>query len=562
MMVISSTSPRQKTVKSTAELEVELNATYAFDAITEKGAHLVPVSGPGLQGLQNLGNSCYMNSVVQMLFGGTVPELSSRYGLSAGNNPFQNISPTKASDDLLCQTTKLAYALSSGAFCGPIPSAEDDANDIAFDPKYRLAPRMFKHVVGKDHADFRTGQQQDAAQYFQYLLEKLDRAELGAGDRLKSKDGVGAALVSSHLFSFKTESRLVCEADNKIKYKEGPLDTILSLRIPMSESTLPDADMPDLKRLKADDDVCDDDKGKSKVPTVSFGACIDKWAAPSTIDDYRWPHMQNSIGRATCQTRFVNFPRYLLVQMQRYELGDDWQPRKIEVDIDVPEEFSFHSFRGIGPQNGETLIPDEVEGREKTINNLPPAPAVDEGALGVLVDMGFNMNGCKRALMAVGGSDVDAAMNWVFEHNEDPDFNDPLPESAAVSAAASSNSDVDENVVMSLVDNLGCFTVDQVRAAVKHCSGAPDRAADWLFSHMVREFVNIVERSKQWHFSSLVSYRMILTVLLRHLTIQLWRVPISLKSLHRSKMVTANTISLDWSATLGKTLVVGTTLHT
>jgi ubiquitin carboxyl-terminal hydrolase 5/13 len=26
--------------------------------------------------------------------------------------------------------------------------------------------------------------------------------------------------------------------------------------------------------------------------------------------------------------------------------------------------------------------------------------------------------------------------------------------------------------------------VDQVRAAVKHCDGAADRAADWLFSHM------------------------------------------------------------------------------
>jgi ubiquitin carboxyl-terminal hydrolase 5/13 len=50
----------RKTVKSTAELEVELNANYAFDAITEAGGALTPVSGPGQQGLQNLGNSCYM----------------------------------------------------------------------------------------------------------------------------------------------------------------------------------------------------------------------------------------------------------------------------------------------------------------------------------------------------------------------------------------------------------------------------------------------------------------------------------------------------------------------
>merc|ERR1712150_97571 len=69
----------------------------------------------------------------------------------------------------------------------------------------------------------------------------------------------------------------------------------------------------------------------------------------------------------------------------------------------------------------------------------------------------------------------------------DPDFNDPLPEPSAggAAAAAGGGSDgVDDAVVMSLVDSLGCFTIDQVKAALKETNGAADRAADWLFSHM------------------------------------------------------------------------------
>ena len=65
----------------------------------------------------------------------------------------------------------------------------------------------------------------------------------------------------------------------------------------------------------------------------------------------------------------------------------------------------------------------------------------------------------------------------------DPDFNDPMPDSIDP-MNADRESVVDEDVVQSLVETLGAFTADQVRVALKETSGAADRAADWLFSHM------------------------------------------------------------------------------
>ncbi len=481
-------------MKSTAELEVELNATYAFDAITESGSKLVPVSGPGLQGLQNLGNSCYINSVVQMLFSGTVPEISSRYGTQVNGDvsehPFLDVPPMDVSSDILAQTAKLSCALTSGAFAPPPANTVSEVTDdlsSSNDPKYRLPPRMFKHVIGRDHVDFCTGQQQDAAQFLQYLLEKLDRAEKGSSSRVVNKaNSDEGAPTTSNLFSFETTSRLVCSQDGKIKYKNNHAETLWSLRVPMDKaepssstmrSSISSDSEPEEKKQKPSEDEGD-------IPTVSLKTCIETWSNPPPIHDFRWSHLNNACAATTQSIKFSNFPRYLIIQIQRYELGPDWTPRKLEVNITVPEELDLNASKCQGAQAGEDIVPDDEENVESS--NTPPQVQIDEGALGQLMDMGFGMNGCKRALNAVGGSNVETAMNWIFEHNSDPDFNDPLPEpsSDAARPADGGNAGVDEGIVASLVENLGCFTADQVRAALKECNGAADRAADWLFSHM------------------------------------------------------------------------------
>lgn len=63
---------------------------------------------------------------------------------------------------------------------------------------------------------------------------------------------------------------------------------------------------------------------------------------------------------------------------------------------------------------------DPMEVLVLTLVSEPQMPEFNTAAMSQLESMGFPTIRCQKALLATGNSDPEAAMNWLFQHMEDP----------------------------------------------------------------------------------------------------------------------------------------------
>ena len=446
----------EKTEKSMAELQIELNKGFEFDKITEAGSQLESAHGPRLVGLKNMGNTCYLNSVLQVLK--QVPAVCDRY---FDKDEIFHTAPEDPVTDFPSQMSKLINALVSDEYASP--EAENAA--------VAVCPRMFKQLVGKGHPEFSTGRQQDAVEYFQHLLEVMTRAERAAGSRLSE----GAPTAAQ--FTFELEDKVTCLESGNVRYSVRK-DNVLSLGIPIDKATNKESvdafKERELKRAKTESS----DVEEVVRPEVPFSACLDAFAALETVEDfYSTALKRKSI--ASKATRVKTMPNVLAVQLRRYYVGEDWTPKKLDVLVDVPKTISLEHLRATGLQPGEIELPEE----EANISPQSVAPArvePDANIVSALMAMGFSENGSKRAALATNNASTELSMEWVFAHMEDADFNDPIPDPSSTSSAAAATVADPESVAM--LTSMG-FDETAANAALKACSGNLERAADWLFSH-------------------------------------------------------------------------------
>ncbi|ORX99167.1 ubiquitinyl hydrolase [Basidiobolus meristosporus CBS 931.73] len=416
----------RKTEKSMAELQLEQNLKFDFSMVTEDGKQLEPVFGPGFTGLKNLGNSCYMSSVLQSVF--ALDPIAARYTSMIHEHRMR--CQNEAASCFQCQMCKLADGLLSGKYSKPVEIEGDKQGQKG------IPPSMFKSLIGKGHPEFSTMRQQDAFEFFQHLLKTMEQKERNVemGD-------------PSLNFKFNMEQRLECLKCHKVRYSK---EVTSSLTIPtpirkVGEST---------------------DEGVQYEP-VTLDECLNSFVTENHVPDYNCPNCQEKTSASTCN-KFSTFPDVLIVNIRRFEY-ENWVPKKINVPVVVnQEETSLDGYKSLGQQPNEELLPE--------VSEAASAPEVDPNALDQLLSMGFPEVRCRKALINTGNNGAEIAMNWLFEHMEDPDIDTPLETAAATDTSESSDADIQ------MLTEMG-FTPAQAKKALKETQNNMERAVEWLFSH-------------------------------------------------------------------------------
>ncbi|VUZ55985.1 unnamed protein product [Hymenolepis diminuta] len=497
----------RKTDQTVAELEIAANERLGeWLTLQESNKTLQPLYGPGLTGLINLGNSCYINAVIQVLF--STDFFRKRYALhlskfvsSAIDAIVKSGSAADAVDFFGLQMSKLGQALCSGTYSFP-PIIKSNLKSGEVVPKQPgIRPRMFRNLIGCTHSEFATKQQQDVLEFLVHLFDlveleiKENKAKLDAPSPLSA-------------LTFMVEDRLECGSSHKVQYK-NLTERILCLPIPLEAATnVEEVAAFENRKLEAEKAgvAFNEDPVYTKI---GIDACISSWAAQEIVPDFISP-ATNPPGQRTFalhSSRLSTFPDLLCVQMLKFTLDDKWVPRKLNVAIQLDPNstedgrprpnwrLDLSSLKAPGGlQPGEVLMPGDAVEKPAQAQS---SPAVDESVVEQLQTMGFSRIACVRACMATN-SNVEEASNWLMEHIEDTNLNDPIPSSGAASNDFSS---VDP-VALSMLLEMG-IAENLAKRALEVCCNRVEEAINMAFTSP-EELLNPVQTLAKQNDSSSV----------------------------------------------------------
>lgn len=400
-----------KTEKSMIELEIDMNEKLGeWSVIQEEGKNLEPVAGPGFTGLANLGNSCYMNSVLQVLL--SLDEFQKRYFPPL---PIYQVCDGKR--DFNHQMAKLAYGLLSGKYAEIEPVSQSQKG---------IPPKSFKHFVCGSDRNFSTKRQQDAHEFFLFLMDLIERNDkegygmAAAVDESSTSDIDKTSNSSSDptkCLEFVIEDRIECSQSKKVKYTHR-VESCLSLHVDLSLAANKEEVQAYKDKLST---VGLDELEKPELvrPIVPLKACIELYAKPETLTEF----FSTAISARTTaekSSKISKFPHYFVFQMKKFQCDENWVPKKLDVAFDVPDILDLEFLEGKGLQVGEEELEEQVEATgiaslgEQSQPGPPPTIEPDSEAVAMLLSMGIEITQAIEALKLCN-NDAQRAIEYIFD---------------------------------------------------------------------------------------------------------------------------------------------------
>ena len=135
---------------------------------------------------------------------------------------------------------------------------------------------------------------------------------------------VAKASNPGEIFNFKMEKRLQCCSCQKVKYSSQ--------------------DESQLQLIAPVDSKCE------KGTEVPLDACLENFFGDQMLDDV-WCTGCEKKTSFTQRYRFLTYPKSLVIVLQRF-VFDDWVPKKLEIELQVPtgdaDQIDFEKYRSAG----------------------------------------------------------------------------------------------------------------------------------------------------------------------------------------------------------------------
>ncbi|ODV61252.1 ubiquitin-specific protease UBP14 [Ascoidea rubescens DSM 1968] len=432
-----------KKEKTLTELNIEQNIKWSFNMTSNDGQLLRPLFGESLTGLKNLGNSCYISSIIQVLF-----DLKCFQDYFYQKD-FLNVKDAINGDqglNLRVQLIKIANGLISGKYSTP---NLDTPDDIKF--QRGIALNSFKNLVGTHNKDFKSMQQQDAFEFLLFLLETIENYYYSDDLDLNPTN---ENLIDN--FKFVSESKLTCSNCRKYKFI-NELTNYLSLPI-----------KDELKEISKEN--------KKIYKDYSLIESLNQVFSNKSLDVEL--NCENCLKTTffNKEVKLKTLPNVLVLSAQRVKL-ENWVPIKVDVPLILPEVVNLGSYVSkidVSKVDPNDLLPTN-DGEGDVGDEFIPNVEV----MNALLSMGFPENRCVKALYNVDNSgNPDDAMNWLFANMDDPSIDEPvvIKKKSKNQVKEPSSGDV------SSLTNMG-FEKKVARKALILNEYNIERAVDWLFSN-------------------------------------------------------------------------------